>query len=156
MRHAGKRLKFYLSWPGLWLYFASGWRARVVVRDAEGRWLLVQGKWRLWYDDPGFSLPGGGIQRGEDPAAAAVRELAEELGLHIEPGDLRPIGQTRVREYGIRYEAQLFMVTVPAGVPLKLEAREIVSARWYRPAELGHERLKPDVRRALELVGGHN
>lgn len=45
----------------------------VVIRD--GRLLLVT-------DETGiYSLPGGGIEPGEQPGAAAVRELREETGL---------------------------------------------------------------------------
>jgi 8-oxo-dGTP pyrophosphatase MutT (NUDIX family) len=37
-----------------------------------------------------ISLPGGGLDPGEDPAAAALRETHEEIG--IDPGDVRIIG----------------------------------------------------------------
>lgn len=45
----------------------------VVVRD--GRVLLVRGRAEE------FMMPGGGIEPGEAPMAAAVRELREETGL---------------------------------------------------------------------------
>ena len=38
-----------------------------------------------------ISLPGGGLDPGEDPAAAALRETHEEIG--VDPGDIRLIGQ---------------------------------------------------------------
>ncbi len=37
-----------------------------------------------------ISLPGGGIDPGEDPAAAALREAHEEIG--VDPADVRIIG----------------------------------------------------------------
>ncbi len=46
----------------------------VVLR--EGRVLLVRDKGRSHY-----SLPGGGIKRGEPTISAAARELFEEVGL---------------------------------------------------------------------------
>lgn len=49
---------------------------RVVVADAEGRVLLVRHTYL-----PDWWLPGGGVDRGETPEAAAVRELREETGL---------------------------------------------------------------------------
>jgi 8-oxo-dGTP diphosphatase len=36
----------------------------------------------------GWTLPGGGIEAGEDPVDAVVREIAEETGLVAEAGEL--------------------------------------------------------------------
>lgn len=47
----------------------------VICLNAEGKVLLV--RTRL---GAGWSLPGGGVSRGEAPMAAAVRELQEETG----------------------------------------------------------------------------
>ncbi|MFJ9888540.1 NUDIX hydrolase [Streptomyces sp. NPDC091287] len=40
------------------------------------------------YDD--WSFPKGKLKRGEDPLAAAVREVLEETGHHCAPGDRLP------------------------------------------------------------------
>jgi 8-oxo-dGTP pyrophosphatase MutT (NUDIX family) len=59
---------------------------RLVVQDGGGNVLLLHtreptmpelGEW--------WELPGGGIEPGEDCAAAAVRELREETGLVVDP-----------------------------------------------------------------------
>ena len=55
----------------------------LVVRD--GRILLVRNSPRGPYPG-GWSLPGGGIQHGESPRDAVVREVAEETGLVCEVG----------------------------------------------------------------------
>ena len=50
-------------------------RATALVLN-EGRLLLVRERGaKRW------SLPGGGMKKGEDPVAAAIRELDEETGL---------------------------------------------------------------------------
>jgi 8-oxo-dGTP pyrophosphatase MutT (NUDIX family) len=47
-----------------------------VLSDEAGRILLVRQRYA-----PGWHLPGGGVERGEPPATAIVRELQEEVGL---------------------------------------------------------------------------
>jgi 8-oxo-dGTP pyrophosphatase MutT (NUDIX family) len=44
----------------------------------------------------GWSCPGGHVERGETPAAAAARELAEESGLQLAPIDADPVTLTLV------------------------------------------------------------
>lgn len=35
-----------------------------------------------------WMIPGGGVEEGETPAQACIRELAEETGLLVKPGDM--------------------------------------------------------------------
>jgi 8-oxo-dGTP pyrophosphatase MutT (NUDIX family) len=41
-----------------------------------------------------WTLPGGGIDHGEEPRAALVREVYEETGLRVEPGVLADVHST--------------------------------------------------------------
>jgi 8-oxo-dGTP diphosphatase len=57
-----------------------------IVRDRSGRLLLVQrgnppgrGRW---------AVPGGKVEPGETDPAAVIREVREETGLDVEPGEL--------------------------------------------------------------------
>lgn len=55
----------------------------LVFTDAAGRILLVKPTYNdVWH------LPGGVVEDGESPAAAAVREVREELGLDVQAGRL--------------------------------------------------------------------
>lgn len=47
-----------------------------IIEDAMGRVLLIRHSYR-W----GWHLPGGGVDRGEAPIEAVVREAREEVGL---------------------------------------------------------------------------
>ena len=62
--------------------------ARVLLFDDAGRLLLAKGHdedqpERHWW----FTI-GGGIEEGEEPRVAAVREVLEETGLRLRPEDL--------------------------------------------------------------------
>lgn len=59
--------------------------AAMLLRDGEGRLLIVEPNYRT-----GWALPGGTIESdlGETPRQAARRETMEEIGLDCEPGAL--------------------------------------------------------------------
>jgi ADP-ribose pyrophosphatase YjhB (NUDIX family) len=57
--------------------------ADVLVRDGQGRILLVDPVYK-----PDWDLPGGMAEANEPPAEAVRRELREELGLDIAVGSL--------------------------------------------------------------------
>lgn len=56
--------------------------ARVIPIDRDGRVLLISGRDPVdRRAEPWWEIPGGGIDPGESPADAALRELAEEGGI---------------------------------------------------------------------------
>ncbi len=58
--------------------------AYAVITDDAGRMLLPH-----WHQGPGgWTLPGGGIDPGEDPADGVVREVFEETGFQAEVDQL--------------------------------------------------------------------
>jgi 8-oxo-dGTP diphosphatase len=81
-----------------------------------------------------WNLPGGGIERGEDPEAAARRELAEEIGLtEIE---LIPRGSANGRWDGRRDHVWFFEARLDRLPELRPDNREIVEARLVSRNEL--------------------
>ena len=65
------------------------WRraaAYVLCRDDDGRILLTRFTQAGNPDSGSWTMPGGGMEWGEDPIETAARELEEETGLHAEIG----------------------------------------------------------------------
>ena len=90
----------------------------LVVRD--GKYLLVRDKGRRRY-----SLPGGGIERGEAALTAACRELGEELGL-------RAYKAERLFDYNSEESFNVHkVVLVHAGGDVKMNRRELESYMWW-------------------------
>ncbi|MBN1857014.1 MAG: NUDIX hydrolase [Dehalococcoidia bacterium] len=94
-------------------------RATAVVRR-DGQLLLVR--------DRGFrhfSLPGGGVQRGETPEQAVIRELAEETSLHAT--SVRPLPQCRTTDIFNTYSVFL----VDATGEVRIDPIELAAAEWW-------------------------
>ncbi|BFU46995.1 NUDIX hydrolase [Krasilnikovia sp. MM14-A1004] len=67
-----------------------------LVRDGDGRVLLARGSDASEF--PGvWSLPGGGVDQGEHPDDAVVREFAEETGLAVRVLRLREVTADVIR-----------------------------------------------------------
>jgi 8-oxo-dGTP pyrophosphatase MutT (NUDIX family) len=64
----------FLTLRALWTPTAMG--VAGMVFNERGQVLLVRQSY-----SPGWRLPGGGVDRGEPPKLAVLRELAEEVGL---------------------------------------------------------------------------
>ena len=59
-----------------------------LIVDERGRALMVRKR-----GTSRFMQPGGKPEPGETDAAALARELSEELGLIVDPGELVPVGR---------------------------------------------------------------
>ena len=74
--------------------------AGVVLVDREGRILLQERDEHPLIDPGKWGLVGGHVDRGEELEAAAYRELVEETGVQLAPGDLEPFGEFIVDHRG--------------------------------------------------------
>lgn len=78
------------SFPEIPHTFLRGNRALIVLKDAEGKYVVGC---KNVYPNGIYRLAGGGIEEGEDPTVAASRELEEELGISTK---LEPLAVIRV------------------------------------------------------------
>ncbi len=85
---------------------------------------------------PEYTLPGGYRKGHEDPRDTAVRETAEEIGVHISRRGLIPAGQIESNYEYKRETVTFFEYHLPQRCDLKIDRREVVWADFVRPGEI--------------------
>jgi 8-oxo-dGTP pyrophosphatase MutT (NUDIX family) len=106
-----------------------------VIRDDQGRVLLVQTRAGFW------SLPAGAIDPGEAPREAVVRETREETGLEVRPVRLLdalggiPFRLTYPNEDVVEATVCVFACEVVGGT-LFCDGIETVGYRWVPAGEV--------------------
>jgi 8-oxo-dGTP pyrophosphatase MutT (NUDIX family) len=91
--------------------------------------LLVKSSYR---DE--WNLPGGSVNPGETPDAAAQREMEEEIGLSSRT--LHPAGSASGIWDGRRDRVHFFELRLDRMPGLRLDNREIIATRLVMPEEL--------------------
>lgn len=109
-----------------------------VIRDAQGRVLLVRKRGTAI-----FIQPGGKREPDEDALATLARELREELGVALRPGSAAYLGEFEdraVNEPGRRVRAEVYRVEID-GEP---SARaEIEALAWVDAASVASLPIAP-------------
>lgn len=110
-----------------------------VLRDRNGRVLIQQRRQGdahagLW------EFPGGKVEPNETPEIALVRELAEELGVAVDPVRLRPATFARTVAGGRPMVLLLFHALEWTGVPTPLAAAALT---WVYPADMAEWPMPP-------------
>lgn len=125
----------------------------VVVRRHDGAVLMQLRDGLPWIAHPGvWSLPGGRIEPGEEPGAAARRELREEIGFDADC--LTPIG-VDFDDDGTGDRIYLFATEIGGAEALQLIVDEGQAIAWRSPRDwLAVPDLVPFARRAVLRVMG--
>jgi isopentenyldiphosphate isomerase len=114
---------------GLWhaatgVLVRSGDGERIVLHRRTAEKLIFPGAWDCW--------AGGVVGPGEDPADAAVRELAEELGITGVP--LQPLPGAVFDDGHVRYH--VFSYEARWDGPLRPQPSEVAWVGWVSVDEL--------------------
>ncbi len=126
-------------------YHQSVGRGAIGVIERAGRYLMIQraaGLVRAGY----WCLPGGHVEPGETSRDAVRRELAEELGLVVEP--VERLGSLRVHT-SRRYVLAVWRVRVVRG-EMVINPKEIAAVAWQGADEI--RQLSPALPSNLDVL----
>jgi 8-oxo-dGTP pyrophosphatase MutT (NUDIX family) len=147
-RDAAYRVAYRLGYLLLWLWWGlrrPDHQGAVVAVWLDGHVLMLRPSYRRSFD-----FPGGSIDRGETPLAAACRELREEVGIAAPAEALTFARQVVVWRDNRRDHVSIFELRLAAAPVLRLDGREIVDAAFMRPEAALALPVSPFVRAYLE------
>jgi 8-oxo-dGTP diphosphatase len=117
--------------------------ANVLVTDDGGRVLVVRPTYaREWM------IPGGRVERGETPHAAAIRETREETGLHVVLDRLILVDARHPRDTSFVFAGHV------TGGELEPQLGEIAETGWLARDEI--DRTSPGLARLLTYAEGES
>ena len=114
--------------------------AAVIIHDGNVLLCRINGS-GFWF------LPGGRVRFGEPSEVALARELAEEIGYQLPPGELSLIVENIYEDAALEHEVGLYY---RLAWPDTLAADDLAGGiepghlfRWTPVGELGSERFEP-------------
>lgn len=119
---------------------------KVMVFNEAGEVLLIRNSYG---NSSQYLLPGGGVSRGESPAAAAIREVHEELGLQVRGAE--PVWTYESNAEGKRDTIHLFKAMTTEQP--RIDDREVIEARFFTMDRLP-QAVSPATRRRIAEIRG--
>ncbi|AIA71805.1 NUDIX hydrolase [Pectobacterium atrosepticum] len=98
-----------------------------------------------------FSLPAGGLEKGETLSTAAARELKEETGVDAIPSELALAHTMHVWTENRSWIGHYFICREWNGVPFLAEPDKHAEVSWKNMSDLPEETI-PYVRQAIEAI----
>ncbi len=128
----------------VWFFLRPTSRGASVAVWRDGQILIVRNSYKK-----GHGLPGGCIDPGESDAAAAARELEEEVGLRVEKKRLAFVGNYYSEHEFKKDTVAFFEVTLSSRPEIRIDNREITWAAFRPPTAVLAMDLTPQVREYL-------
>jgi 8-oxo-dGTP diphosphatase len=123
-----------------WFFRRPQHRGALVAIWHDGEILVLRSSYRR-----GWSLPGGGIGRGESARAAAARELREEIGLTVAPQSLHEAQAIELVWEHRSDHTTIYELNLAERPVLRLDNREIVGAVFRAPDAIAPAEMAPHV-----------
>ena len=100
---------------------------KVVIKSDQGKILLAKPNYKK-----SWQLPGGGVDNGESPEDAAVREVQEELGLVISKDGLQLKGTIYKQDEELLFLVYEASEEIPEDAVLQIEQGEITDFQFAK------------------------
>ena len=128
-----KRLILRLTFPFARLYWQifkpKTFGVKVIIEN-DGQFLLIKNS----YGGNRWTFPGGGIDKGELAFQAAIREIREEVGIHLTENRLMEVGS-----YVTTHEGKIDTVHVfkaEGDGEIAIDGQEVIQAAWFPKNQL--------------------
>ncbi len=108
-------------------------------------------RYKTGWMDGYYGLPSGHLEEGEAPAAAAIRETAEEIGINLKPEDLKfavVMHRKAANEADREYIDFFFTAENWPGEPRLMEPDKCDEVGWF-PLDNLPEKIIPYVKDAI-------
>ena len=142
---------FQLTYFCAYRVLRAYWRLRHPTTDgaliaiwSRGEVLLVRNSYVPYY-----SAPGGYMRSSENPAEAAVRELAEEVGLAVTPEQLELALDVTHEWEGKLDHVRIYNLELDQRPPVHIDHREVIEAAWFRPDQVRDLRVFPPLKQVI-------
>lgn len=116
-----------------WDFIHHNGAAAMVAEDADGKIVIIR-QWRPGAEGEILELPAGGINPGEEPMDAAVRELREETGALCD--EAKPLLMIQPSPAYNDEKVHMFYCKVTGYTDLELDDNEYVTIERYSLEEL--------------------
>lgn len=141
------RIFFWLTWPALKLRLAFSTRVRGVI-VYNNKILVV----KSWIGNKKWTLPGGGIEKGEDSLRALLREIKEEVGLTLKANLCKNQGVFVYNSTNLKYVYTLYSIKLSKKPKLFQNKYEIVELAWINKNKLNKANSNSDVLTAINKL----
>lgn len=111
-----------------WDFIHHNGAAAMVAEDDDGKIIMIR-QWRPGAEEEILELPAGGINPGEEPMLAAIRELREETGALCEKAE--PLLMIQPSPAYNDEKVHMFYCKVTGYADLELDENEYVTIERY-------------------------